>query len=317
MVNQFPDEDVEVMGIQLQWKVEMPSEQKTGFAELLQKLVATIGPGDSLKTVRVIADDALPSEILSLTGEYYQSGSYYPEGVTVPIEGEGTFLSIMLIRQAFFAPSETISGEKASLEQISTLVEELYHSCLYHLAWQYRGYIDLFSADPYSDYRFTVCRAVHDEYAVARLKNMFFGTNFGALDEQGQPIPYFIEYGLSLAAFFDQVPDQLHNPTILQIAPSERKNGMLPIAYRFIFEPLARHAGFLAPVPPDYLLQAPENTPESTAFYREVIAPYWTPIKSALEASFDSQFSKTEEALQDISEVVDACLDRLRQEYAI
>jgi len=83
------------------------------------------------------------------------------------------------------------------------------------------------------------------------------------------------------------------------------------------FEPLARHAGFLAPITPNFPLRNPDNTPESSILYREVIAPYWLSIKSAPEASFVNQFRKTEEALQAMSEVVDACLDRLRQEYAL
>lgn len=91
---------------------------------------------------------------------------------------------------------------------------------------------------------------------------------------------------------------------------------MLPIAYRFIFEPLARHAGFLTPIPPEFPLRDPNNNPEGNAFYQDIIAPYWIPIKSALEASFDSQFSETETALHTITQTMDSCLDRLRQEYA-
>jgi len=158
---------------------------------------------------------------------------------------------------------------------------------------------------------------MHDEYAVARLKNMFFGGNFSFLDDQGQPVPYFIEYGESLAKFFDQLPYQLRARDILQIAPSMRKNAMLPIAYRFIFEPLARHAGFLTPIPPEFPLRDPNNNPEGNVFYQGVIASYWVPIKSALEASFNSQFSETETALHTITQTMDACFDRLRQEYKI
>ena len=86
---------------------------------------------------------------------------------------------------------------------------------------------------------------------------------------------------------------------------------MLPTVYRFIFEPLARRAGYLVPIPPDYPLLYLDNIPEKTAFYRETIAPYWISIKSTLEASFASQFSKTEDALQIISKTIDSCLDEL------
>jgi len=302
------------MDIPIYWDIEVSPNQKEGFTKLVQGLGTQINPGNSLKGVCVIADDALASKIQSLTGKPYQPGSYYPEGVAVPVEQESTFSSTILIRQAFFALGETMPADAAYLQQISTLVEELYHCQLYHQTWQRRGYISSRSADPYSRDLFMTCVQMHDEYAVTRLKNIFFGQYVRVPDAQGQPVPYFIEYGEPLAKFFDQVPYQLRTRDILQIALPMRKDAMLPIAYRFIFEPLVRCAGFLAPIPPDYPLQAPDNTPEGNTFYREVIASYWIPIKSALETSFDSQFSKAEEELQVISETMDAFLGKLLEE---
>lgn len=312
MANQSPDQDIEAIDVPISWEVEISLEQRADFTELLRRFVTSIAPGDSLKEVCVIADDALASKIQSLTGRLYQSGSYYPEGVAVPIEKGNTFSSTILIRQAFFTSDET-----GIFEQISILVEELYHCWLYHRAWQRRRYIYPHFADSYFNDLFTIGQQMHDEYAVARLKNVFLGEHLTLCDEQGQNIPWFIEYGSSLSALFDQTPRQVCTRDMLQIAPSMRKSAMLPIMYRFIFEPLARQAGFLTPIPPDYPLQWLDNSPEENVFYREVIAPYWISIKSALEASFDSQFNKTEEALGTISKTMDVCLDRLRREYKI
>jgi hypothetical protein len=295
------------MDIPIYWGIEVSPGQKTYFTKLLHELARNIDPGDSLKEVRIVSDDVLASEIQSLTGKPYQLGSYYPEGVAVPIEKGTTFSSAVLIRQVFFALYKTMPATAASLQQKSILVEELYHCRLYHQTWQRRGYLSSRSADPYARDLFAMCAQMHDEYAVARLKNIYFG-QYVRVHEQGRLAPYYIEYGRLMAQSLDQVPYQLRARGIFQIALPMRKDAMLDITYRFIFEPLARHAGFLAPIPPDYPLRMPENKPEASVYYRKVIAPHWIPIKSALEASFDSQFSKAEEELQVISETVDAFL---------
>ncbi|MFL5624277.1 MAG: hypothetical protein ACJ788_01615 [Ktedonobacteraceae bacterium] len=312
MANPTPDQDVEATDVPISWEVEISLEQRANFTELLHQLATHINPGNSLKEVCIIADNVLALKIQSLTGKPYRSGPHYPEGVTVVVEKGNTFSNIILIRQAFFTSDET-----GILEQISILLEELYHCWLYHQTWQRRGSINLRSADLYTNELFRICGQIHDEYAVARLKNIFLGGHLTLRDEQGQSIPLFIEYGSSLSALFDQIPHQLRTRDILQIAPLIRKSAMLPIVYRFIFEPLARHAGFLTPIPPDYPLQWSDNSPEENVFYREMIAPYWVQIKSSLEVSFDSQFNETEKALDAICKTVDACLDRLRQEYKI
>jgi hypothetical protein len=252
----------------------------------------------------------LASKIRSLTGRAYQEGSHTPSAVAVAIERGNTFSSAILVRQAFFVES----GETALLNQTSTLLEELYHCRLYHQTWQRRRYVYPHFVDSYSNDLSIVCGLMHDEYAVARLKNMFFGEHPPFHNTQKQVIPWFVEYSASLTASLDKVPHQLRAHGILHLAPAISKTAMLPIAYRFIFEPLARHAGFLAPIPPHYTLRAPKNNPEGSVFYREVIAPYWILLKRALETSFTSQFSKTEEALNAITKTMDACLERLLEE---
>ena len=309
MANQFPDKDTELINIPISWEVEISLDQKAAFTELLRALNIYIDPGNRLEKVRIIADDALSSTIQSLTGRPYQLGQYTPPGVAIGVKKENTFSSTILIRQAFFTSEP--------LQQISTLVEELYHCQLYHQAWQRRGDRDRQNADLYSNDLFVTCEKMHDEYAVARLKNTFFGEQFSFRNPQGQLVPFFIEYGETLSKFFDQAKDQIHTDTILRFAPSERKDIMLPFTYRFIFEPLARHAGFLTPIILQFPLRMPDNVPEANAFYREVIAPYWIPIKNALELSFDSQFCEIEAALRTITQTMDACLDRLQQEYEI
>lgn len=296
--------------IPIRWEVEISIDEMAGFTKLLRELVIQVVPGESLKEVHIIANNALASKIRSLTGRAYQEGSHAPSAVAVAIERGNTFSSAILVRQAFFVEP----GEPALLNQTSTLLEELYHCRLYHQTWQRRGYIYPHFADPYANDLFIVCGLMHDEYAVARLKNMFFGEHPPFHDTQGQVIPWFIEYGASLLASFDKVPHQLRTHGILHLVPAMRKTAMLPIAYRFIFEPLARHAGFLTPIPPHYPLQASNNNPEGSVFYREAIAPYWIPMKRALETSFTSQFSKSEEAMYAISNTIDACLDRLLEE---
>lgn len=301
-------ENIETTAISVRWEADIPPDppQFESFLELLQILMDYINPGNSLKEVRIIADNVLVSEIQSLTGQAYQPGPHIPEGVAVPIEQENDFYSVIFIRRQIFSPCETML-----LVWLSVLLEEIYHCRLNHQKWLRRGYIHRRTTDQYTQDLFAMCEQMHDEYAVSRLKNMYFGDHQIVFDAQGVNIPYYFEYGSSLIATFDEASCQLHTRDLLQIPLSLRKNALLPLAFRFIFEPLARHAGFLAPVPPSYPLQAPGNVLEGNAFYREVIASYWIPIKSALEASFASQFSKTEEALVTITETMNACLDRL------
>jgi hypothetical protein len=274
---------------------------------LLRGLFTDIDPGDSLKEVRVIADNVLASEHYSLTGRTYVPGSHVTSCIAFPIEQGNTFSSKILVRQAFFAPSNN-----GPLEQTSALMGAMYYCRLFHLTWQRRGYIYRQSPDPYAHDLFVICEQIHNEYAVARLKNILLSQHFSLqIEATGQIAPFFTQYGAALATLFDQVPSQLQACGILQLAPLLRKDAILPTAYRFIFEPLARHAGFLAPIPSDYPGLMVDNMPEKNAFYRETIAPYWISIKSTLETSFDSQFSKTEEELQMISETMDAFLSKL------
>ncbi|HEY7348129.1 MAG TPA: hypothetical protein VH599_07385 [Ktedonobacterales bacterium] len=292
--------------INVYWEVQVSPQQMTEFTELLQAYATHIAPGESLKEIRIIADDALAERIQLLTGKPYQAGSHYPEGVAVPIEQTGDLSCVILIRKAVFRP-----GQEALHVRILTLLEELYHCRLYHQTWQRRGYLHPHGEDPYASDLFITCNMLHDEYAVARLKNTFLGQFPMVRDAQGQPTPWYSEYGASLSDSLAQASHQVHDPALSRMPASMRKSAMLPIAYRFIFEPLARHAGFLTPIPPDYQLHAPDNRPEQSAFYRDVIASYWLPIKQALEASFASEFSKTEEMLETISEKMDACLEEL------
>jgi hypothetical protein len=304
-LNQFPDEDVTVTPLPISWEADASPDEQVYFDDLVQSLGAQISPGDSLKEIRVIADHALVSEIRALAGNSYQPGQHYPnKGVTIPDEHESTFSSTILITRAFFTLKP--------IEQISLIVEELYHCLLYHLAWHRRGYIKPHSADLYATDLFTMCALMHDEYAVARLKNTFFGEGLSFTDAQGQSIPpHFIEYGASLSLAFAQADYELRSGAFQDFAPAERKENMIPFAYRFIFEPLARHTGLLMPIPPQYTLQSPENIPEVNDFYCEVVAPYWLSMKHALEWSFDSQFTETEAAIQTITHTMDECFDRL------
>lgn len=293
-------------------EVEMSPGQLAYFIELLRGVAASADPGDSLKEVRIVADDNFVSEIQSMTGQSYQPGPYATPCAAFPIEQGNTFSTKILIRQAFFAPSDN-----GPLEQTSTLIGAMYYCRLYHLTWQRRGYLYRPSPDPYAHDLFVMCEMVHNEYAVARLKNILLSQRFGLhIEATRQNIPFFIRSGSSLASLFDQVPYQVQACGIYQLLPSVRKDALLPVAYRFIFEPLARHAGFLAPIPSDYPIQAPDNNPEDNAFYREVIAPYWIPIKSEIETSFENQFNKTEQVLQTITQTMDACLDRLLEVFA-
>ena len=220
---------------------------------------------------------------------------------------ETPFTARILVRESFFAPSDN-----GPLEQISTLIGALYYCRLFHLTWQRRGYIYRQSPNLYAHNLFVMCEQIHNEYAVARLKNMLLSQRLNLqIDATGQTFPFFTQYGTTLAMLFDQVPSQLQARGILQFAPLLRKGAMLPTAYRFIFEPLARHAGFLAPIPSDYPGLMLDNIPEKNAFYQDVVAPYWISIKSTLEKSFANQFSNTEEELQVISKTLNSCLDEL------
>ncbi|EFH84909.1 hypothetical protein [Ktedonobacter racemifer] len=174
--------------IPIHWGVEVSADQKAYFAELLHKLAVIIDPGDSLREVRIIADNVLPLEVQLWVGKPYQPGPHLPTGVAVPVEQGNAVASKVFIRKVFFGRSETLEGQ---LEQLSTLFEELYHCRLYHQTWRRRGYINSRSTDPYSRDLFAVSGQVHDEYAVARQKNIFFGERISLHDEQGQAIPFF------------------------------------------------------------------------------------------------------------------------------
>lgn len=295
---------------QICWNADISQGQQAYFIALLRGLIADIDPGESLKEIRIVADDAFVSVVQALLApmnKAYQPGPHLTTCATIPVEMDKTFFTVIVIRQAFFTPSDI-----APQEQTSGLAGALSHCKLYHVAWQRRGFVYRENADPYTTDLFAMCGQIHDAYAVSRVKNVLISQRLDLrIDGTGQIIPFFIQFGGSVATLFDQVPNQIWEQGIFQLDPSQRKHALFFIAYRFIFEPLARYAGFLAPIPPDYPLRAVGNDPEHSPFYREIIASYWIPMKSALEASFDSQFNETEKALQTISELVDACLETL------
>jgi hypothetical protein len=292
--------------IQLHLDTKVPAEQLHDFIELVNALVPQIEPGDSLKEIHVIADDALASTIQLLTDKPYQQGPHYPLGVAVPLEQDSSLSYVVLLRQALFAPDQTVT-----LERLSTILEELYHCKLYHQTWQRRGHIYPHIADTYLSDLFIACSMLHDEYAVARLKNTLWGTLPILTNGQGEKIPHYFEFGGTLTEYIEQGSLLLRSHDILKYDLTGRKIAALPIAYRSIFEPIARHAGFLTPIPPDYPLQAPNNIPEGNAFYREAVAPFWQTIKACLERSYANQFVETEQAIENISENINAFLDNL------
>lgn len=88
MAARTPGGDVIVMDVDIpvSIEVEVSPGQLAYFIELFRGLATSIDPGDSLKEVRIIRDDALASQIQALSGGIYQQGPYPPSAVAVPSE---------------------------------------------------------------------------------------------------------------------------------------------------------------------------------------------------------------------------------------
>jgi len=286
--------------ITLKFFYDVPLEVQRIFANqikwIIDEWLGDVPP--LLMAILVVPEGHIPQTIndyyaqTDFPAASYTQGPHSPEGVAAYGETEGNphvviIFDDRLIRRV--TPQGTIN------DIASTVLEEFYHAEIYSLQVKTLGPLSTLWNGPICRARLRRISALfHDEYAVNRKKSTLYQkTGLGSI-AYGESISNRLNNGHQLLSAL------VENASKGQIPSDEAVTQSLEIINRYIFDPLARNAAYIAGNPQD---NHPNNDAHLSEFYKKV-KPFWLEIETQLQHSFDSGFEQYLPALDSIVETL-------------